>query len=89
MVKRYDSTASSTGMSLGWSATSTMFGGLILWGGVGWLLDHWWQTRFATPIGIVLGLGLGVYAVVMRYGRAPQDPNPDQPSQYSSTGQGR
>lgn len=58
---------------MGWGATSTMLGGLILWGGLGLLLDHWWGTRFATPIGTVMGLGLGVYAVVMRYGRTPLD----------------
>lgn len=58
---------------MGWAATSTLFGGLLVWGGVGWLLDHWWGTRFATPIGAVLGMALGVYAVVARYGRAPEE----------------
>lgn len=59
---------------MGWAATSTMFGGIVVWGGAGWLLDHWWGTRFATPIGAILGAGLGVYAVVMRFGRAPEEP---------------
>lgn len=66
--------AASNGAAMGWAATSTMLGGLVVWGGVGWLLDLWWGTRFATPIGVILGMALGVYAVVMRYGR---DPLPD------------
>lgn len=49
-----------------------MLGGLICWGGVGWLLDYWWGTRFATPIGAILGMAMGVVAVVLRYGRPPQ-----------------
>lgn len=61
------------GADMGWGATSTMLGGLFLWGGLGWLLDHWWGTRFATPIGAIVGLALGIYAVVMRYGRTPVD----------------
>jgi F0F1-type ATP synthase assembly protein I len=49
-----------------------MFGGIVVWGGGGWLLDHWWGTQFATPIGAIVGAALGVYAVVMRYGRDPE-----------------
>ncbi len=70
MTKRYMPEDASSGAGLGWAATATLLGGLVVWGGIGWLLDHWWGTRFATPIGAVLGMALGVYAVVMRYGRA-------------------
>lgn len=58
---------------MGWAATSTMFGGIVVWCGAGWLLDHWWGTQFATPIGAILGAALGVYAVVMRFGRDPEE----------------
>ena len=78
MKKRSSDRAASRGAELGWAATSTMLGGLFVWGGVGWLLDHWWGTRFATPIGVILGMALGVYAVVMRYGRGPQQ-DPERP----------
>lgn len=72
MSKRSTPSPASRGSALGWGATSTMFGGIAVWGGGGWLLDHWWGTHFATPIGAVLGAALGVYAVVMRYGRDPE-----------------
>jgi hypothetical protein len=54
----------------GWAAVSTLIGGFVVWGGVGWLLDRWWGTHFAMPVGVILGMALGVYAVVMRYGVA-------------------
>lgn len=65
------------GVQIGWGATSTLLGGLLAWGGIGWLLDYWWGTRFATPIGAILGMVLGIYAVVMRYGRDPQPEHTD------------
>ncbi len=49
---------------------SSMFAGLFFWGGVGWLLDQWWGTRFVIAIGAVVGLALSVYVVVVKYGRA-------------------
>ncbi len=66
-----------------------MLGGIVVWGGVGWLLDHWWGTQFATPIGAVLGVALGVFAVVARYGRDPglqdkQETGPTSGSKPSS-----
>jgi F0F1-type ATP synthase assembly protein I len=71
MKKRSATRSASSGAELGWAATSTLLGGVLVWGGVGWLLDHWWGTHFLTPIGVILGMALGIYAVVMRYGRAP------------------
>lgn len=72
MPEKHQPSSASSGAQMGWAATSTMLGGLFVWGGAGWLLDHWWGTRFATPIGAVLGIALGVVAVVLRYGRPTQ-----------------
>ena len=59
----------SGGVDQGWAVLSTMISGLVVFGGVGWLLDHWWDTRLMMPTGFVIGLALGIYAVVMRFGR--------------------
>ena len=48
---------------------STLIAAFAVWGGIGWLLDHWWGTRLMTPIGLIVGMALGVYAVVARHGR--------------------
>jgi F0F1-type ATP synthase assembly protein I len=44
-------------------AASRLGGGVLLYGGIGWLLDSWWDTAFLTPVGILLGAGLGLYVV--------------------------
>ncbi len=48
---------------------TTLIGGFLVWGGVGWLLDHWWGTRLMTPIGLILGMALGIYAVIAKVGK--------------------
>ena len=52
---------------MGWGITGTMLSGIIVWGGVGLLLDRWWGTRFVALIGVLLGLGVAIYIVVMKY----------------------
>jgi F0F1-type ATP synthase assembly protein I len=71
MKKRARPSAASAGVDQAWAAVTTLIGGFVVWGGVGWLLDRWWGTRFALPVGVILGMALGVYAVVVRYGVAP------------------
>jgi F0F1-type ATP synthase assembly protein I len=45
-----------------------MISGMAVWGGVGWLLDHWLDTRVFFPVGILLGMTVAIYLVVARYG---------------------
>ncbi len=59
----------SRGADQGWAVLSTMISGMVVFGGIGWLLDRWWDSHFWTPAGLVLGMSLGIYAVVMRFGR--------------------
>ena len=62
----------SGGADQGWAVLSTMISGLVVFGGIGWLLDRWWDSHFWTPTGLILGMSLGIYAVVMRFGRPEQ-----------------
>jgi F0F1-type ATP synthase assembly protein I len=48
-----------------------MISGMAVWGGAGWLLDHWLDTRVFFPVGIILGMAVAIYLVVARYGAAP------------------
>ena len=57
----------SPGADEGWAVLGSLLSGLILFGGLGWLLDQWWGTRVMTPVGALLGMALGIYAVVMRH----------------------
>jgi F0F1-type ATP synthase assembly protein I len=51
-----------------------MLSGIIVWGGVGWLLDRWWETRVFTLVGTLLGLTVAIYLVVVKYGVLDQPP---------------
>lgn len=53
-----------------WAVVSYLLGGVILYGGVGWLIDLWLGTRGFVAVGIVGGAAAGVAIVWLRYGRA-------------------
>jgi len=59
----------SKGVDQGWAVLSTLISGFAVFGGIGWLLDQWWGTRLMTPLGLLVGMSLGIYAVVMQFGR--------------------
>lgn len=54
-----------------WSITSYLLSGMLVWGGVGWLVDKWTghETLFF-PIGVVVGIVAALYLVYVRYGRS-------------------
>jgi F0F1-type ATP synthase assembly protein I len=59
-----------TAYGTAWGFIGTMASGIIAWGGIGLLID--WLAGFRwlfLPIGMVLGVGLGIYLAVRRYGK--------------------
>jgi F0F1-type ATP synthase assembly protein I len=56
-----------SGADVGWGITGTMLSGIIVWGGAGLALDRWLGTRFFVLIGVVLGLAVAIYLVVVKY----------------------
>ena len=44
-----------------------MLSGIVVWGGAGLALDRWLGTRFFVLIGVVLGLAVAIYLVVVKY----------------------
>lgn len=65
-----------SGVETGYAVIGTLISGMAVWGGVGWLLDHWLDTRVFFPVGIILGTAVAIYLVVARYGAV--DPVPGQ-----------
>lgn len=47
---------------------SYLIGGVLVYGGLGWLGDHYLHTRFLTPVGIILGAVLACYTIIKRFG---------------------
>jgi F0F1-type ATP synthase assembly protein I len=68
MKKRARADSTSSGADEGWAVLTTLIAGFVVWGGLGWLLDRWWGTTFLTPVGVIVGMALGVFAVVARHG---------------------
>ena len=64
-----------------------MLSGIIVWGGVGWLLDRWLETRFFTLVGVLLGLTVAIYLVVVKYGAIDQPPAGKGPTRTTRGGQ--
>ena len=60
-----------SGADTGWAVIGTMLSGMAIWGGAGWLLDRWLDTRVFFPVGIILGMAVAVYMVVVKYGGEP------------------
>ena len=52
-----------------YAVLSYLIGGVILYGGLGWLVDWWLGTRGFVAVGIVLGAAGGIAAVWLRYSK--------------------
>lgn len=52
----------------GMVALSYIIAGLIFYGGLGWLGDHFLNTSWLLPIGLIVGIGASVYLIIKRYG---------------------
>lgn len=58
------------GMSTGVTISAYLLSALLVWGGVGWLIDHLAGTGKAfTAIGMIVGAAAGTYLIYLRYGK--------------------
>jgi ATP synthase protein I len=53
----------------GWSIVSYLVGGMVLYGGIGWLIGRWTHIALLFPIGMLLGIGLALALVLFRFAR--------------------
>lgn len=53
-----------------WGAFSLLLSGLLVYGGLGWLVAHLTGIQWLLGLGIVLGAAGGLLAVWLRYGKA-------------------
>lgn len=58
------------GMDTMWAVASTVPGGAVVMGGAGYLADRFFGTGgVLTAIGFLIGTGLGLYIIYLRYGK--------------------
>jgi ATP synthase protein I len=62
MTKRSDESAI-------WTILGYLLSGLLFWGGVGYFADRFFDTAYLTLVGILMGMGGGLYLVWLRFGR--------------------
>ena len=53
----------------GWQILSYMLGGMILYGGIGWLVSHFTGIAILFPLGMILGIGLSIALIIFRFTR--------------------
>jgi len=56
--------------SEGWRILSYMLGGMILYGGIGWLLGRWTGLSLLFPLGMIFGIGLSIALIIFRVTRS-------------------
>lgn len=54
---------------LGTTLTAYLLSGPLTFGGLGWLADRWLGTSFLVALGALVGVGLSVYTIWLRYGK--------------------
>jgi F0F1-type ATP synthase assembly protein I len=58
------------GLGDAYTVLGYLLGGLVFWGGVGYLLDRWLGTSFLVLIGLLVGGAAALYLIYVRYGKA-------------------
>ena len=61
--------AADDSQNVGWSIFGYLISGMAFYGFVGWLIGHWTHISLLFPLGMLAGLGVGVFAVIYKYGR--------------------
>ena len=57
-------------MSTGFGIAATLLGGMLAWGGIGYLVDRLAHTgKVFTAIGMVVGAIGGIYLVWLKFGK--------------------
>lgn len=54
-----------------YGALGLVVSGVLVWGGAGFLVSEWLDNAVFVMLGLLLGMGAGLYLVWFRYGRQP------------------
>ncbi|GAB3704123.1 hypothetical protein [Mariniluteicoccus flavus] len=60
----------SGGHNDGMAVLSYLIAGILFYGGLGWLGDHFLHTKFLLPLGLILGMVGSIYLIIKRYGQS-------------------
>jgi len=67
------------GLSIGWTVFSYLIGGMIAYGGIGWLIGRAVHIWMLFPVGMLVGLAISLAYIIYRFGKqgaeAPSSPS--------------
>lgn len=75
----------SDGMNEGMRVLSYLLSGVLVYGLLGWVGDHYLGTKFLLPLGIVLGAAAGCYVIIRRFGRLSDSSSPVTSSRVTTS----
>lgn len=52
-----------------YGALGLVISGVLVWGGIGYLVGEWLDNRLFVMLGLLIGMAGGLYLVWFRYGR--------------------
>ena len=58
------------GGNAGWTIFGYLISGMLVYGGLGWLIAHWTGYPLIFPLGMLAGLAFSLWLVIYRYGRS-------------------
>jgi F0F1-type ATP synthase assembly protein I len=58
------------GQNIGMSIFSYLLSGMLVYGGLGWLISRWTGLSLIFPLGMLFGLALAIGVVIYRHGRS-------------------
>lgn len=67
--KDLDRDSRELGQGTGWTVFSYLIGGMIAYGGIGWLIGRAVHVELLFPIGMLVGLAISLGWIIYRYGR--------------------
>lgn len=57
-----------SGANDGWVVVGYLLSGILVWGGIGWLIDRWLHLgRVPIAVGAIIGAVGGIYLVMRRF----------------------
>jgi ATP synthase protein I len=54
----------------GWRIMSYMITGMVLYGGIGWLVGRWTGISALFPVGMILGIAFSIILIIYRVTRS-------------------
>jgi ATP synthase protein I len=57
------------GLGTGWTVFSYLIGGMVAYGGIGWLIGRAVHVALLFPVGMLVGMGISLGYIIYRFGK--------------------